>query len=293
MIPKEIVRNVRHIQIITTRAVTNVFAGEYRSVFKGSGIEFNEVREYLPGDDIRTIDWNVTARMDKPYIKEFVEEREMTVMLLLDIFGSSTFGSLARLKGQVAAEHCSLLAFSAITNKDKVGLILFTDKIEKFVPPRKGMSHVLRVIREALYFSPASKGTSIAGALEYLSKVMHRKTITFIISDFYDKDFTNALTVANKRHDVIAVTITDPLERELPNAGLMSLYDSETGKEFVVDSSSAGIRAAFKKNAAERFLRRQAMFNAANVDNIDIRTDVPYTRSLYTFFKYRARRMRQ
>jgi len=292
MIPREIVKNVRRIQITTTRLVTDVFAGEYRSIFKGSGIEFSEVREYLPGDDIRSIEWNVTARMGRPFVKEFVEEREMTVMLLLDMSGSSVFGSVARLKGQVAAELCSVLALSAITNKDKVGLIIFTDKIEKFIPPRKGASHVLRVIREALYFKPENKGTDIANALHYLDRVTNRRSVTFIISDFFDKDYKMALKVANKRHDVVAVTITDPLEMELPEAGLINLYDAETGQEFVVDTSSSRVREEYKKNAHVRFRKRQELFNEVKVDNVDIRTNLPYARSLVSFFKSRERRMR-
>ena len=239
MIPKEMLQKIRRIQITTSRMVTDVFAGQYQSVFKGKGMEFYEVREYLPGDEIRTIDWNVTARTGRPYVKKFVEERELTVMLLLDASRSCRFGSVKHLKNQLAAELCSVLAFSAIKNNDRVGLIIFTDKIEKFVPPRKGMRHVLRVIREALYYEPEGKGTNISHALEYLDRVTRRKAITFIISDFFDKDFKNLLSVSNKRHDVVAVTITDPREVDLPNIGIIKLKDAETGEDFLIDTSDS------------------------------------------------------
>ena len=292
MIPKEVIRNVRRIQIVTTRLVADVFAGQYHSIFKGRGIEFDEVREYQPGDEIRTIDWNVTARTGSPHVKKFVEERQLTVMLLLDMSASSAFGSVNCLKGQLAAEICSLLAFSAIKNNDRVGLIAFTDKIEKFIPPRKGISHVLRVIREALYFKPESKGTDIPTAIEYLNRVTTRRSVTFIISDFYDKEFKKPLSVANKRHDVVAITITDPLELELPAVGIVKLYDAETGKEFLVDTSSQSVRKQYKRKARKRFIERRELFNSIDVDSVDIRTNVPYVRSLRAFFKSRERRMR-
>ena len=292
MIPKEVLKNVRRIQITTTRLVTDVFAGQYQSVFKGRGMEFDEVREYQPGDEIRSIDWNVTARMGHPYVKKFVEERELTVMLLLDMSQSSSFGSINYTKGKLAAEICSLLAFSAIKNNDRVGLIAFTDKIEKFVPPRKGISHVLRVIREALYFKPGSKGTNIANALEYLNRVTTRRTVSFIISDFYDTGFKRPLSIANKRHDIVAITITDPLELELPNVGLIKLEDAERGDEFLVDTSSSKLRKEYKANALKKFHERKDIIRSANVDSIDIRTNVSYSRSLITFFRARGKRMR-
>ena len=292
MIPKEVIKNVRRIQITTTRLVTDVFAGQYHSIFKGQGIEFDEVREYQTGDDIRSIDWNVTARTGSPHVKKFVEERELTVMILLDMSASSAFGSVNRLKGQLAAEISALLAFSAIKNNDRVGFIGFTDRIEKFVPPRKGISHVLRVIREALYYKPNSAGTNIAGAVEYLNRVTARRAVTFVISDFYDKNFKKPLSIANKRHDMIAITITDPLELNMPNLGLIRLYDAENDGKFFVDTAPASSRKNYKKEAWKRFKEREYTLRSINVDTIDVRTNIPYIKSLRSFFKLRERRMR-
>ena len=291
MIPKEIFKQVRRIQITTSRMVTDVFAGQYQSVFKGRGMEFDEVREYQPGDEIRSIDWNVTARTGRPYVKKFVEERELTVMLLLDMSLSCSFGTVKQLKSKLAAELCSLLAFSAIQNNDRVGLIIFTDRIEKFIPPRKGLSHVLRVIREALYFKPEGIRTDIKAALEYLGKITSRRTVTFIVSDFYDSDFKKALSIANKRHDIITVTITDPLEIELPNIGIVRLDDPETGESYLIDTSSASLRKDYHRKSLQRFQERKKLFQSISVDSIDIRTDVPYSKKLITFFKMRERRM--
>jgi uncharacterized protein (DUF58 family) len=292
MIPKEILKNVRRIQITTSRMVSDVFSGQYHSVFKGKGMEFDEVREYLPGDEIRSIDWNVTARMGHPYIKKFVEERELTVMLILDMSASSLFGTVRQLKMKLAAEICSLLAFSAIRNNDKVGLIIFTDRVEKFVPPRKGMQHVLRVIREALYFKPKGRGTDVVAALDYLNKITHRKTVTFIISDFYAADFRKKLSVANRRHDIIAITITDPRELELPEMGIVELYDPETQKVFSLDSSDRTLRDKYARDSSRRIKERNTLFRSINVDTIDIRTDIPYAQNLFKFFRGRERRMR-
>lgn len=293
MLPKEILNKVRRIQITTSHLVADLFAGQYHSVFKGQGMEFDEVREYMPGDEIRSIDWNVTARMGTPFIKKFVEERELTVMLLLDMSGSCRFGSEKQLKSQLAAELCSVLAFSAIQNSDRVGFIGFTDRIEKFVPPRKGLRHVLRVVREALYLKPESQGTDIAAAIEYLNRVTKRKAVVFIISDFFATEFRKALTIASRRHDVTAVTITDPRELELPDVGLIELEDAESGKGFLIDTSSRRLREEYKKNSQRRVEARKRLFNYANVDNIDIRTDVPYTESLLRFFKMRNRKRRR
>jgi len=291
MIPKEILHNIRRIQITTSRMVTDVFAGQYQSIFKGKGIEFDEVREYLPGDEIRSIDWNVTARMGHPYIKKFVEERELTVMLILDMSPSSFFGTVKQLKMQLAAEICSVLALSAIRSNDKVGFIAFTDRVEKFVPPRKGLRHVLRVIREALYFKPSGRGTDINAALEYLNKVSTRRTVSFVISDFYAPDFKKMLSVANKRHDIVAITITDPKELELPPLGLLQLEDPETGKIFTLDTSDKTLRREYADNARKTIKDRAILFNSVNVDSIDVRTDVPYSQSLFRFFRARERRM--
>ncbi|MBN1871680.1 MAG: DUF58 domain-containing protein [Candidatus Omnitrophica bacterium] len=291
MIPKEILKKIRRIQITTSRMVTDVFAGQYHSVFKGKGMEFDEVREYLPGDDIRSIDWNVTARMGHPYIKKFVEERELTVMLLLDASSSSNFGSVNQLKKQLAAEISSVLAFSAIQNNDKVGLIIFTDRIEKFIPPRKGTSHVLRVIREALYYKAEGKGTDISGALDFLNRVTKRRTIAFIISDFFDSGFKNLLSASNKRHDIIAVTITDPREIELPKIGIVELDDAETASSTIVDTGDDIQRAKYKDDSLKRIKERLGLLNSVNVDSIDILTDKAYTKELIRFFKAREKRL--
>src|SRR3989338_1334330 len=232
MLPKEIIGKIRRIEITTSRLVTDILSGQYESVFKGRGIEFDEVREYQPGDEIRSIDWNVTARMGHPYIKKFVEERQLTVMILLDASGSSYFGTTKRFKSELAAEVSSVLAFAAIQNNDRVGLVIFTDRIEKFIPPRKGLQHVLRVIREAIYLKPKGRGTDIEGALKYLNNVMTRRAVTFIISDFFAKDYKKSISIANKKHDVVAVTITDPRQLELPRAGIVELSDAEKGTLF-------------------------------------------------------------
>jgi uncharacterized protein (DUF58 family) len=292
MITKEVLKNIRRIQITTARMVTDVFAGQYQSVFKGKGMEFEEVREYLPGDEIRSIDWNVTARMGVPYIKKFVEERELTVMLILDMSPSSFFGTRNQQKMRLAAEVCSVLALSAIKNNDKVGFIAFTDKIEKFIPARKGLRHVLRIISEALYFKPKGKGTDINAALEYLNKITTRKTVTFIISDFYAADFKKMLAVSNKRHDIVAITVTDPREMELSDAGIVKLEDLETGSTFMVDTSDRSVRKEYAEAAHKRHEERGMLFRSIQVDNIDIRTDMPYAQSLFRFFRARESRLR-
>jgi uncharacterized protein (DUF58 family) len=292
VIPKEILKEIRRIQITTSRMVTDVFAGQYQSVFKGRGIEFHEVREYTPGDEIRFIDWNVTARTGHPFIKKFVEERELTVMLLLDMSASSYFGTSVQLKMQLAARICSLLAFSAIKNNDRVGFIAFTDRIEKFIPPRKGLRHVLRVIREALYFKPRGSGTDINVALEYLNRVTTRKSVAFIISDFFAPDFKKRLAVTNKRHDVVAVTITDPRELELTDVGLVKLFDPEKKRDIVLDTSDRALRRQYAERNEKRSRERSRLFSSVHVDAIDVRTDVPYAKSLMKFFKTRERRMR-
>jgi len=292
MIDAKLLRKIRRIQITTSRMVTDVFAGQYKSIFKGKGMEFSEVREYNPGDEIRSIDWNVTARMGHPYVKKFVEERELNIMLLLDKSLSCRFGTAGQLKSQLAAELCSVLAFSAIQNNDKIGLMVFTDAIEKFVPPHKGSKHVLRVVREALYFSPKGSATDISNAISYLNRVTRRRTVTFIISDFYSPDFKKSLSIANKRHDIIAVTITDPLELELPNAGLVRLEDAETGEMFFIDTSRPAVRREYKKNSLRKFREREELFRSVGVDSVDIRTNVPYFRTLLKFFRMRERRLR-
>ncbi len=291
MIPRDVLKKIRRIEITTSRMVTDVFAGQYKSVFKGRGMEFYEVREYLPGDEIKSIDWNVTARMGHPYVKKFVEERELTVMLLLDASMSCHFGSVRQLKSQLAAELCSVLAFSAIKNNDKVGLIIFTDRIEKFIPPRKGPRHVLRVIRESLYYKPQGKGTNISLALEYLNRVTRRRSISFVISDFFDKGYEKILSVSNKRHDIVGVTITDPREIDLPDVGIVSLNDAETDEGFMLDTSDAGLRKRYKIDALRRIDERKRLLRSANVDSVNVRTDLPYIGALIKFFRAREKRL--
>ncbi len=291
MLPKEVLRKIRRIEITTSRLVTDFLSGQYESVFKGRGIEFDEVREYMPGDEIRTIDWNVTARMGHPYVKKYVEERQLTVMILLDASSSSSFGTTKRFKKELAAEVSAVLAFAAIQNNDRVGLIIFTDRIEKFVPPRKGLHHVLRVVREALYFNPKGKGTDIASALRYLDNVVTRRAVTFIVSDFLAKDFKKPLSIANKKHDVVAITITDPREGEMPNAGIIELVDAETSNPFIVDTASARVREKYADTARNMRDERTKLFGSVGVDHIDISTDKSYLEEFIKFFRMRKRRM--
>ncbi|MCM8780418.1 MAG: DUF58 domain-containing protein [Candidatus Omnitrophica bacterium] len=292
MIPKEVLQQIRRIQIVTSRMVSDVFSGQYQSVFKGKGIEFDEVREYQVGDEIRFIDWNVTARMGHPYVKKFVEERELTVMLLLDLSGSFYFGTVNKLKRQIAAEICCVLALSAIRNNDKVGLLIFTDRIEKFVPPKKGLRHVLRIVREALYCSPQGRKTDIPLALEYLNKVCRRSTVSFIISDFYTEGLERSLSIASKRHDLISITITDPKEIDLPDIGIAKFYDPETQKIFSLDTSDIRLRQAFRQNALKIMDRRKKVFDRLGLDTVDIHCNIPYNHTLFRFFRMRERRLR-
>ena len=292
MIPKEILKKVRRIEISTRGLVNELFSGEYHSVFKGRGMDFSEVREYQIGDDIRSIDWNVTARTGHPFVKVFREERELTVMLLVDASGSGDFGSLNRAKGEIAVEICALLAFSAIKNNDKVGLIIFTDQVEKFIPPRKGRKHVLRVLRELLYFRPRHKGTDIGAVLEYLSRVQRRRSVTFLVSDFLDEDFDKQLRVAGRRHDMIIVRIGDPREEELPRVGLLELEDAESGEHVVVNTSDPRIRTLFRENVLQRQAALNQLLKQIGIDRIDIRTDRDYVEPLIRFFQQRARRLR-
>lgn len=292
MIPKEILKKVKRLEITTRGLVNDVFTGEYHSVFRGRGMEFSEVREYQPGDDIRTIDWNVTARMGHPFVKVFEEERELTVMLLVDVSSSGDFGSQERMKGDIAIEICALLAFSAIKNNDKVGLIIFTDKIEKFIPPKKGKSHVLRVLRELLYHEPEGTQTDIGGALEYLNRINKRKSVVFLVSDFINKGYEKALQIANRRHDIVAITVTDPREMEMVDVGFVELEDAETGEVVLVDTSNSGVRNLYAKKSIEDVKNREKLFQSINVDHIDIHTDKPYIEPLIRFFRMRAKRFR-
>ncbi|MCK5674773.1 MAG: DUF58 domain-containing protein, partial [Spirochaetales bacterium] len=269
------------------------FAGEYESVFKGQGIEFEEVREYQPGDDTRAIDWNVTARTGTPFIKRFVEERELIVMFMVDMSGSGVFGSIDKTKNEIAAEICSLLAFSAIKNNDKVGLIVFTDTVEFFLPPEKGTRHVLRLIEEILNFKPKGKKTDISAALDYLGRISHKKTVTFLISDYLDTNYEQKLRIMNKRHDLIAVTISDPREINLPKVGLVHLLDSETGENAVIDTDSERIRRWYNAKALERKDKLKRIFSTSGHDQIDIQTDKDYLKSITTFFLNRERRLKK
>jgi uncharacterized protein (DUF58 family) len=291
MIPKEILKKVKRIEIATRGLVNEVFSGEYHSVFKGRGMEFAEVREYQIGDDIRNIDWNVTARSDHPYVKVFDEERELTVMLLVDVSSSGNFGTTNQMKGEVAAELCAVLAFSAIKNNDKVGLVIFSDKIEKFIPPRKGKQHVLRVIREILYFKPEDSSTDLNIALEYLIRVIKRRSIVFLISDFLTENYEKALQVANKKHDIIAIDIIDPREVELPNVGFLELEDAETGEAVLIDTTHPSIRGSFYSQSHQDRESREKFFKSIGVDNINIYTDRSYVEPITKFFRMRAKRM--
>jgi uncharacterized protein (DUF58 family) len=292
MIPREILKQVRRIEISTRGLVNEVFSGEYHSVFKGRGMSFAEVREYAYGDDVRSIDWNVTARTGQPFVKVFEEERELTVMLLVDVSASEDFGTRERLKAEVAVEMCALLAFSAIKNNDKVGLVIFSDHVERFVPPRKGRRHVLRVLRELLYHRPTGTGTDLASALEYLGHVQRKKAVAFLVSDFRDDGFENALAVAGRRHDLIAVRLSDPREEALPPVGLVELEDPETGTRVVVDSSSPPFRAAFQGVNRKRRVALDRALRRSKVDVIDVETGRPYVRALMRFFQERMRRRR-
>jgi uncharacterized protein (DUF58 family) len=292
LIPREVLRKVRRIEITTRSMVRDTFAGRYESIFKGRGMEFDEVREYQPGDDIRTIDWNVTARTGWLHVKKYVEERELTVLIVFDASGSFDFGTEMRLKRDLAAEVGAVLAFAAIRNNDKVGLLVFTDEIETFVPPRKGRKHVLRIIREILGFKPRSKGTNIAQALEYAMRVVKRHSVMFCISDFRDKGYESALTVANRKHDVVAVTITDPKEIEIPPIGLIEVEDGETGERTILDFRSRRASEEFSTLSVQADLARTRIFSRAKVDTIGLRTNEDYVDPLIRFFQERQQRQR-
>ena len=290
MISTELARKIRILQITTRKVVNDVLAGEYTSVFKGRGMEFDEVREYMPGDDVRTIDWNVTARMDRPYIKRYVEERELTVFFLVDLSASGAFGSVKKLKNEIAAEFCALLSFSAVKNNDKVGLIVFTDRVELYVPPKKGTTHVLRLIRELLNFKPKAAKTDIGGTLDYFGKVAKKRAVVFLVSDFQSEGFEKAMRIVSKRHDLVAVPVTDPREVRLPNVGLIELEDAETGEMVLVDTSSAAVRKRYERLGRERSERFRELFASMGVDRIEVATDRDYVPRLVQFFRARERR---
>ncbi len=290
MLPKEIIAQIRKIEIRSGKLVNEMFAGQYSSVFKGRGMEFAEVREYLPGDDIRSIDWNVTARYGHPYVKKFTEEREMTVLFLVDMSGSQRFGTRGNFKAELAAELTSVLAFSAIKNNDRVGMVMFTDKIEKVIRPKKGRNHILRMIRETLYFTPTGTGTNITRALQYLNELWRRKSVVFLISDFNDAGFDQALKVTARRHDLIAVTIADDREKNLPDIGLVELEDAESGQKMTVDTSSAPFIKEYTRRTEENAQRLKTLFTRAHVDSIAVTTGKPYIVPLIQFFRTREKR---
>ena len=289
-IPPEVLAAVRRIEIRTRRLVDEVFSGEYHSVFKGTGMEFREVREYVPGDDVRTIDWNVTARTGDPFVKIFEEERELTVVLCVDMSRSGWFGSGERNKVEVAAELCGVLAFAAIANKDKVGLVLFSDRVEKFIPPAKGKSHVLRLIRELLTFVPEGHGTDLNEPLRLLGSVLKRKATVFLVSDFWAGDFTRSLAILGRRHDVVAVRVRDPRETDLPPVGLVRWVDAESGREFTVDTSSGATRSALQARAGRHDEALERGLAAHGVDLVDVDATASYVEPLRRFFLAREGR---
>jgi uncharacterized protein (DUF58 family) len=283
-------RQIRRLQLRARRAVQTLLGGEYHSVFKGVGLSFEEVREYQPGDDVRSIDWNVTARMGSPFIKRFVEERELTVILLVDVSGSQRFGTQKQPKRAVAAELAALIAFSAIANNDRVGLIAATDEVEKYVAPSKGTKHVLRLLRDILFFEPERRGTSLKTALDYLNQVQRRRAIVFMISDFADAGFESAFRLAARKHDLIAVRITDPREQELPAVGLLQLEDAETGRRLLVDTGHPIVRQRFAERARERHEGVRKLTRSAQVDLIEVSTDGGHFDALVRFFRIREKR---
>jgi uncharacterized protein (DUF58 family) len=287
---KELLKKVRQLEIRTRGLVNQVFSGEYHSVFKGRGMEFSEVREYQYGDDMRMIDWNVTARLNHPFVKIFEEERELTVMLVVDMSGSQFFGSQSALKRDIALELSAILAFSAMKNNDKVGLIIFTDRIEKFVPPRKGRGHALRIVRELLSFEPARPATSIKTALEYLNHVQKKRGIVFVISDFMDSGYEAALRIAGKRHDLIGVVLEDPREKELPDVGLIHLRDAESGATRFIDTSESRVRFVYQQRSERVRGARKLVFLKSRLDDIEVRLDQPYLKPLVDFFRLREKR---
>ena len=290
MIPKEVLKQVKHIEITATRLVNDLFGGEYESVFKGRGMEFSEVREYVPGDDIRTIDWNVTARSQHPFVKKFIEERELTVVFVVDGSRSLQFGSTEKFKSTVAAEIAGLLAFSAVKNNDKVGLIICTDQIEKYVPPKKGRSHVLRVVREILYYQPTAKRTNLRIALEHLYRILTRSAVIFVISDFLDHGYEKALKILHQKHDLIAIQITDQREQTIPACGWVELEDAETGESTLVNTNNRTFRDSYIKAADRRQEQLDLLFRLTGIDAIKIIAGTSYIKPLIKFFRLREQR---
>lgn len=289
--PKDILKKIHKLELKTRRLVNAGFAGQYHSVFKGQGMNFEEVREYAPGDEIRSIDWNVTARMNTPYVKKFTEERELTVILAVDVSASGSFGSVHLSKREFAAEVAAILAFSAIHNNDKVGLLLFSEQVELFLPPKKGRSHTLRLIREMLYLEPKGRGTDIAGALDYLNRVVSRRAVVFLISDFIAPDFSKALTVSSRRHDLVALPIRDPGEANLPNVGIITLEDAETGEQIDINTGSKAVRASLVEIEEKRRKALARLLRSRRVDIVPLATNEDYLLPLRAFFEQRERRL--
>uniref|UniRef100_A0A7C6A9T3 DUF58 domain-containing protein n=1 Tax=candidate division WOR-3 bacterium TaxID=2052148 RepID=A0A7C6A9T3_UNCW3 len=297
MIPQEFLKKIQEIEIRTKSLVNTLFAGDYKSSFKGRGIEFLDVREYLPGDDVRTIDWKVTARFGRPYVKKYAEERELIVILIVDASGSERFGTRRQFKLEQAATIAATLAFSAVRNNDKVGLLFFTDKVEKFIPPRKGRFHVLRLIRDILYFTPESKGTDPILALEFLMHILKRRAIIFFLSDFIGDGFKPdkikiPLGVAAKKHDLVVITINDPSEDELPKVGLVEFEDAETGEILTIDTNEKALRERYRLYRQQKYEERERLFNSLGIDHIALKTSEDFSDKLHKFFQARARRYR-
>jgi uncharacterized protein (DUF58 family) len=284
----ELLKKVRTVEIKTRGLSKNIFAGEYHSAFKGRGMTFSEVREYQYGDDIRNIDWNVTARYNTPFVKIFEEERELTVMLLIDVSGSREFGTISKTKKNLITEIAAVLSFSAIQNNDKIGVLFFSDKIEKFIPPKKGKTHILHIIRELIDFEPTSKKTDIANALKYVTNAIKKRSTAFIISDFMDQDFSHALTIASKKHDMMALKIFDNRETKLPNIGMLKLRDAETDQDVWVDTSDRTVRRQYEKYWFDKELEHKEIFNKSGVDFAKVRTDEDYVKTLLSLFKRRG-----
>ncbi len=291
MLPKELLRRLRKLEITTRKVVSDMLAGQYHSVFKGRGMAFSEVRQYQPGDEIRIIDWNVTARMNEPYVKVFTEERELTVMLLVDVSASKDFGTRGRTKAELAAELAAQIAFSAIANNDRVGLILFSDRIEKVIPPKKGRKHVMRVITDMLTVTPEGRGTDLSVGLTYLSQIAKRKAVTFLISDFLASDYEKPLRIVSRKHDLIAVAISDPSEETLPRLGLVEVEDPESGARRLVDTSDPLVRAQFHKAMQRSRDERRKLFKKLELDVLELRAGEEHGVALARFFRMRARRM--
>jgi len=289
---KEILKKIRRLELRTRRFVETAFAGQYHSVFRGRGMNFDEFRQYQFGDEVRSIDWNVTARMGEPFIRKYVEERELTVMLLVDVSASGGFGSVRYSKRELAAEVASLLAFCAIRNNDKVGLLLFTDQVELYIAPRKGRTHTLRLIREILYFEPRGRGTNLTNPLDFLNRVTTRRAVVFLVSDFQATDYDRALSICSRRHDLIALPVEDPGERALPNVGIVQLEDPETGRTFEVDFSDRRVRTEFQRVSERHRQDREALLRRKKIDSVSLRTDQDYFPVLRSFFLRREQRLR-